>query len=406
MALQQLPYGEELREAVGEAVAAEPLQSSPRSHVWRVTLRGGERVIVKQITDKGAAGSWGADSPGSVGAGPAGAGETSAEEKAEADARFAREVAGLRLAGRAVPRGEVARGEAAVPAARNGAVGGAGDRVAVAPEVLATDTTARVMVLELVKDLGAPADWMPGYAEALARLHARGLVAEAGELPGWRGPAGADVEAFLRFAAALDGLASDDVEGELAGVIARLDGAGPGNAALLHGDPCPGNDLWTAGGVRFVDFEQAALGNGLVELAYLRIGFPTCWCAMGVPGASAAEVEVVYRETWRRVTGREVAGSVLDACVGWLIRGDALVERAHRESVDHLARAVQEDFEWGYISARERLAYRLGVVAELAGTDGDGRLERVGRWCAELLGRLNARWPGLRPLPGPEARPY
>jgi hypothetical protein len=154
--------------------------------------------------------------------------------------------------------------------------------------------------------------------------------------------------------------------------------------------------------VRFVDFEQAAVGDGLVELAYLRIGFPTCWCAMGVPAAPAGELEGIYRDSWRRVTGRDVAGDVVDACAGWLVRGDALVERAHRESVDHLARAVAADFDWGYVSARERLAYRLGVVAGLAG---GGPLERLGRLCDDLRERLPVRWPALRPLPGPDTRP-
>jgi aminoglycoside phosphotransferase (APT) family kinase protein len=350
--------------------------------VWRVTLRGGERVVVKQITDKGGAGSWR----------PAGAAEGvrggSGEVSAEADGRFAREVAGLRAAGRALA--------------------GSGP---VAPAVLEVDAAARVMVLEFVEDRGAPADWMPGFAAALARLHARGTAGDTAVLPAWRGPSGADVEAFLRFADALGVAVAGGVEDELAGMVRRVGRPVPdpaecgaaGRFGLLHGDPCPGNDLWTSDGVRFVDFEQAALGDGLVELAYLRIGFPTCWCAMAVPAAPAAEVEAVYRDSWRRATGRDVAGDAVDACAGWLVRGDALVERAHRESVDHLARAVAADFDWGYVSARERLAYRLGVVAELAG--GGDRLGRFGRLCAELRERLVARWPGLRALPGPDSRP-
>ncbi len=383
MTLPRLPYGEGLR----EAVAAEPLPSSPRSRVWRVTLRGGERVVVKQVTDQGGAGSWR----------PAGVAQAvrAGDASAEADGRFAREVAGLRAAGRALAGGEP-----------------------VAPAVLGVDAAARVMVLEFVEDRGAPADWMPGFADALARLHARGTAGDAAVLPAWRGPSEADVEAFLRFAAALGAPAPGGIEDELGGLVRRLDlpardpagpaGLDPAGAGaarpvgLLHGDPCPGNDLWSSGGVRFVDFEQAAVGDGLVELAYLRIGFPTCWCAMGVPGASAAEVEGIYRDSWRRVTGREVAGDVVDACAGWLVRGDALVERAHRESVDHLARAVAADFDWGYVSARERLAYRLGVVAGLAG---GGPLEHLGRLCGDLRHRLLARWPALRPLPGPDTRP-
>jgi hypothetical protein len=346
-----VPFSDELRSALGSPAQATVLDSSPRSRVWRVELRGGP-VIVKQVADGGGTGRDG-------------------------DARYAREVAALRLAARAV-------------------------RPAVAPALLGTDPAARVMVLEYLADLGATEDWMPGFAESLARLHALTGPADAGTLPAWSGPTAADAESFLAFARALDVTVRRGVPDELAGLIARLDPAP--HHALLHGDPCPGNDLRTGSGVHFVDFEQASLGNGLVELAYFRIGFPTCWCAMSVTGAALDEAEGIYRATWRRLTGTEVPGDLADACAGWLIRGDALVERAHRQSADHLARVPAEDFAWGYISARERLLHRLVVVAGLA--RGSGRLPALGGLSAALAARLRQRWPALRPLPLPGTRPW
>jgi hypothetical protein len=347
----RLPLGGDLRSAVGSPVRATLLGSSPRSLVWRVELRDGGRVIVKQVV---AAGGDGADGG-------------SADD---ADARFAREVAALRLAARAVTP-------------------------PVAPTLLGTDPAARVMVLEHVGDLGVAGDWLPGYAEALARLHALTGPADTGALPAWSGPTAADAEAFLALARALDVPYRPGLPDELAALIGRLDPAP--HHALLHGDPCPGNDLRTGGGVRFVDFELASLGNGLVELAYLRIGFPTCWCALSVHGAALAEAEAVYHATWRAATGTDVPGDLADACAGWLIRGDALVERAHRGAADHLARVPAEDFVWGYVSARERLLHRLAVVAGLA-RDQD-RLYQLGGLCAALAQRLRDRWPALRPLP-------
>ncbi|MEV5726188.1 aminoglycoside phosphotransferase family protein [Streptomyces pharetrae] len=347
----RVPIGDELRSVLGSPARTTLLDSSPRSRVWRVELRDGGRVIVKQITDGGGTGLDG-------------------------DARYAREVAALRLAARAA-------------------------RPAVAPALLGTDPANRVMVLEHLDDLGAADDWMPGHAESLARLHALTGPADAGTLPAWSGPSAADAESFLALARALDVPVPPSVPDELAGLIDRLDPAP--HHALLHGDPCPGNDLRTADGVRFVDFEQASLGNGLVELAYFRIGFPTCWCAMSVTGAPLSEAEDVYRATWRSLTGTNVPGDLADACAGWLIRGDALVERAHRESADHLARVPVEDFEWGYISARERLVHRLGVVAGL-GRDHD-HLHALGRLSAAVAARLLERWPTLRPLPTQDTRP-
>ncbi|TXS01792.1 aminoglycoside phosphotransferase family protein [Streptomyces sp. col6] len=346
-----LPFTESLLSAVGGVVPgqAEVLDSSPRSRVWRVPTADGPAVIVKQITDDGDTG-------------------------ADADARFARELAGLRLAGRG----------------------------SVAPAVLATDPAARVLVLEYVDDLGRTDDWMPGYAESLARLHALTGPDDAGALPVWTGPTAADAESFLALAAALDVPVPAAVPDELAGLLQRLDPTG--HHALLHGDPCPGNDLRTVDGVRFVDFERAALGNGLMELAYFRIGFPTCWCALSVTAAPLTEVEAVYRTTWRDLTGTDVPGDLADACAAWLIQGDALVERAHRGTADQLARVPVEDFEWGYVSARERLAHRLDVVAGL--TRDHDHLHALGRLCSGLATRLLERWPDLRPLPTADARPW
>ncbi|MFI1658089.1 phosphotransferase family protein [Streptomyces sp. NPDC020472] len=350
--LNRFPFDEALLSTVGTPRRSELLDSSPRSRVWRVRLADRRLVVVKQITDGGDTG-------------------------ADADTRFAREVAGLRLAGRA-----------AGPA--------------VAPAVLATDPSSRVMVLEHLDDLGRTDDWMPGYAESLARLHALTGPADAGALPAWAGPTAADAESFLALAGALDVPVPSAVPCELAGLLERLDPTP--HHALLHGDPCPGNDLRTADGVRFVDFERASLGNGLVELAYFRVGFPTCWCAMSVTAAPLAEVEDVYRTTWRGLTGKDVPGDLADACAGWLIQGDALVERAHRGTADQLARVPAEDFVWGHVSARERLVHRLGVVAGM--TRDHDHLHALGRLSSALADRLLARWPKLRRLPTHEDRPW
>jgi tRNA A-37 threonylcarbamoyl transferase component Bud32 len=312
-----------LTDSLGEPVWRQRLASSPRSVVWLAEI-GSAPVVVKQVV-----------------------GGT------DAAARFDREVTALRRAARADPP--------------------------VAPAVLGTDADHQVMVLEHIASGPPPADWVVGYATALARLHAVGGTG----LPRWAGPSHADVDAFLAFAARLGVHASNAVADELAALVGRLR---PTGAALLHGDPCPANDLHTAGGVRFVDFEQAAAGDGIVELAYLRIGFPTCWCATAPDPARIADAEAAYRS----VTGP--AGDLVDACAGWLLRGDALVERAHRDGTDHLAAASERDWTWGTASARQRLLHRLGVVAELADTP-------LGRFCADLRQHMRAVWPRLRPLP-------
>ncbi|MEU4539961.1 hypothetical protein AB0G15_34475 [Streptosporangium sp. NPDC023825] len=262
------------------------------------------------------------------------------------------------------------------------------------PEILGTDPDHQILVLEHL-DAAEPADgWMVDYAAALARLHATTNAADAGALPRWSPPGSGDLDAFVRLAGQFGVTVAPAVRAEFDGVLERL-GYVLGNA-LLHGDPCPGNDLYTRDGVRFVDFEQASLGNGVTELAYLRIAFPTCWCVTATPSALLRRAEEVYRAAWTSATGAEPQGDLADACIGWLLRGDALVERARRDGSDHLARTAERDWRWGTATARQRLLHRLGVVGELTADSAD--LAGIGGLTTMMRDRMLDRWPTLQPL--------
>ncbi|WP_069172843.1 phosphotransferase family protein [Streptomyces griseus] len=337
----RLPFGTVLSARLGPPAHPAQLESSPRSHVWRIELAGGPAVLKQLVAGPGA------------------------------DERYEREVAALRIAARA-------SGSPVVPA------------------LLATDPAERVVVLEHLDHARPAAGWTVGYAAALARLHATAGPGDAGALPRWQGPADSDVTSFLALAEKLGVRAAPRAEEELRALVERL-GRAEGTA-LLHGDPCPGNDLHTPDGVRFIDFEQASLGSGLMELAYLRIGFPTCWCVTRAAGPLLERAESAYRTAWHAATGRALPDTGLaDACAGWLIRGDALVPRARRGAADHLARLPDEDWEWGTATARRRLVHRLGVVAALA--EEQPGLRGLGGLAADLRRAALARWPGLRPVP-------
>jgi hypothetical protein len=337
------PINEALRTALGAPRVVRRLASSPRSRVWLVEFDT-TPAVVKQIVG-------GPDAP----------------------ARYARETAALALAARANPP--------------------------IVPAVLGTDPHSRVLVLEYLESRGPGPEWVIDYARALARLHAT-TSAQDDTLPRSTGPSARDIAAFLTLARHLKVPTPPRAEAQLEQVCARLE-AGVGHA-LLHGDPCPGNDLHTASGVRFVDLEQAALGNGLAELAYLRIGFPTCWCVTDTPRALIDQAEHAYREQWSTDTGTEPGGDLADHCVGWLIRGDALVERADRDGTDHLARATRGDWRWGTTTARGRLLHRTAVVAALSGTD--AHLADIARLCRDLHESMRRHWPELVTQPVPTTR--
>ncbi|MFI5529527.1 aminoglycoside phosphotransferase family protein [Kitasatospora sp. NPDC051853] len=336
----RVPFGEELRAELGPPRRARRLVSSPRSRVWRIELDG-RPAVVKQ-----------------------------AVEGADAEERYARELAGLRIAARAP--------------------------LPVVPAVLGADPAARVLVLEHLDHQRPSGDWIVAYADALARMHATAGPQDAHALPRWQGPDRADVDSFLTLAATLGVPAPAGLAATLGELVDRL-GSTPGHA-LLHGDPCPGNDLHTADGVRFIDFEQASLGSGLVELAYLRIGFPTCWCVTSAPDPLLSRAETAYRTAWHTATGTHLGDADLtDACTGWLLRGDALVPRAERGTTDHLARLPHTDWTWGTATARRRLAHRLGVVGQLTVRRPD--LRDLGVLCADLRNAALSRWPALPPVP-------
>jgi hypothetical protein len=282
--------------------------------------------------------------------------------------RFERELAALRLAARVKPP--------------------------VAPRLLAIDHGRRVLVLERLVDRNPASDWIVPYAVALARLHAATHADDIGLLPRWSGPSSHDVGSFLNLAGQLGVSTSPRLRAELDELLHRL--APTSQYALLHGDPCPGNDIHTDEGIRFVDFEQASLGDGVTELAYMRIGFPTCFCAIAPCEALLLRAETAYRNEWRLLAGTEIHGSLADASAGWLIRGDALVARAHRDTVDHFARLLDEDWTWGTATARERLLHRLTVVAPLAVSHAD--LTALGQCCSSIRDRMLANWPTLQPL--------
>jgi hypothetical protein len=67
------------------------------------------------------------------------------------------------------------------------------------------------------------------------------------------------------------------------------------------GDICPDNNLITGAGIRFLDFESAAVYSAFLDAAYLRMPFSTCWCVFRLPADLAAQAESAYREEVTRV---------------------------------------------------------------------------------------------------------
>ncbi|WP_285645954.1 phosphotransferase [Lentzea sp. NBRC 102530] len=244
------------------------------------------------------------------------------------------------------------------------------EHTGVVPRILEVDHEQRTVVLERLRSDPFGEDWVIAYARGLAKLHQATGPEHAGLLPRQHVP---DPEPFLRFVHAM-GV-------EIGGAERELVFADTGKFDLVHGDPCPGNDLYSPDGAKFVDFEGAALGDGLAEVVYLRIGFPTCATVSETPRALREAAEAAYFEE------RGFTAPLEDACVRWLVNGDALVQRAERDGTDHLARAVEQDWFWYSTTARGRLMFRAAIVATFTETHPE-----TSALARRLLERMNQVW--------------
>jgi len=88
-------------------------------------------------------------------------------------------------------------------------------------------------------------------------------------------------------------------------------------------DLCPDNNLITSRGVRFLDFEGGCVRNIMLDAAYLRVPFPSCWCAFALPAgmtdamfaAWRAEVRIMWPDL---ADDAVVLPRMLDAQLFWV----------------------------------------------------------------------------------------
>lgn len=215
----------------------------------------------------------------------------------------------------------------------------------VGPELITHSAEERLLVME---DLGrAPtlADKLLGadpraaergllaWARSLGRLHAvtAGREADFGALMrrlgqrNWHDPIAPDARIALAelpaLLAAELGVPTPEATAKRARTTVRLLG-GPGFRAFSPSDLCPDNNLVTSHGVRFLDFEWGCIRDVTLDVAYLRVPFPSCWCVFRLPPGMAEAMLAAWRaeivEMWPRLAEDEILmPRLLDAQVLW-----------------------------------------------------------------------------------------
>jgi hypothetical protein len=239
---------------------------------------------------------------------------------------------------------------------------------------------------------------LTAYAIALAQLHAattgcleahRHIVRAALPSAGMRPPGQGWIDREPRKVAAL--LGGDLPDDELMLMETRLQSPGPW-LALVHGDACPDNILLAEDGeAKLIDFEFSSPGHALIDAAYWRMGFPTCWCAGRIPAAVSQRIDAAYRAALAHAVPEAADRSAFQkesAIIGavwmfgvlaWLLEG-----------------ALKEDTNWGIATKRSRILHYLDAAIEMSTAAGvlHGTCRTAGVW----LDDLRDRWPLSAPL--------
>lgn len=162
--------------------------------------------------------------------------------------------------------------------------------------------------------------------------------------------------------------------------------------AYIHADACPDNVLDTGEDLRLIDFETGRFGHALIDAAYGRMMFPSCWCANRLPHATVRQMEDTYRTILSQQCAtaqddRSFESALVKMCGFWLLYTLAR----------HLESALKKDSNWGISTTRQRILARLEAFITTA--QEFNQLPALCGTSSRLLDLLQQRWRGTPSLP-------
>jgi hypothetical protein len=186
-------------------------------------------------------------------------------------------------------------------------------------------------------------------------------------------------------------VAEANVLQELRSIPVAVTSPGP-FLAYIHGDPCPDNVFDSSEQLRLIDFEFGHFGHALIDAAYGRMIFPTCWCANRLPQSIVKQMESQYRTELIHGCPEAQEDSVFEKelvtiCGFWLLNTLGW----------HLENALKEDQNWGIASIRQRILARLEAFVNTS--EEFGHLPAVRGTAGRLIDILHERWHEVLPLP-------
>ena len=244
------------------------------------------------------------------------------------------------------------------------------------------------------------------YARSLGRLHAATVGREAewqrlrtsfGGLETEREREGVrwlreNVIPFQAQCEALGVPLATGFDADVSQVQAAMDAPGP-FLAFTPADTCPDNHRFVSeSALCFFDFEFGGFRHALLDAAYLRAPFPTCWCVNRLPTELTPHLEATYRT--ELMTGCPEAGedalffpALVAANAYWAIASVSW----------DLEETLKKDDRWGLSTHRQRHPLRLANFADAS--DQFGVLPALAETARALGSKLNALWADGDPMP-------
>lgn len=193
--------------------------------------------------------------------------------------------------------------------------------------------------------------------------------------------------ALQEIAALLDVPVQPKAAEELEELRAALVAPGP-FLTLVQSDAAPDNFLWDGAAWRLIDFEGARYTHALLEGAYCRMPFPTCWCVYRLPAALIERMEAMYRAELSR--GCPAAADealfyrgMVEACLTWAL--------SFHHMMRPLGKMLVQDRCLVALTDRQRFLLYLNAAAHAS--EAFEHLPAIGRTMQAFAKRLVLLWP-------------
>lgn len=202
----------------------------------------------------------------------------------------------------------------------------------------------------------------------------------------------------------LDITPSKEVLSEITNVFTSNLAPGP-FTTLIHGDICPDNvfDNPEKNELHFIDFEWSVVRNALLDGTYLRMSFPTCWCAKAIPKELIDPLEASYREQLMKTipaarNDEKYHDAYTHACAFWMLKSILTLEDVLEKEDTWPSGPTPPQSLWKPEAnlVRPRVLSRLIAFIEVAKTY--EKLPHLLAMAEHILKELELRWPDAKPL--------